>query len=57
MQSRTTRKFWRLFSDLPADAQRDASAPTVYSRAILLTQVCNSRNWKERITSIQFASV
>lgn len=24
MQSRTTRKFWRLFSDLPSDVQRDA---------------------------------
>ena len=24
MQSRTTRKFWRLFSDLPLDTQRDA---------------------------------
>ena len=24
MQSRTTRRFWRLFSDLPFDAQRDA---------------------------------
>jgi len=24
MQSRTTRQFWRLFSDLPSDAQRDA---------------------------------
>jgi hypothetical protein len=24
MQSRTTRQFWRLFSDLPDDAQRDA---------------------------------
>lgn len=24
MQSRTTRQFWRLFRDLPADAQRDA---------------------------------
>ncbi|MBZ5619409.1 MAG: hypothetical protein LAQ69_11905 [Acidobacteriia bacterium] len=24
MQSRTTRQFWRLFSDLPFDAQRDA---------------------------------
>jgi len=24
MQSRTTRQFWRLFSDLPADVQRDA---------------------------------
>ena len=24
MQSRTTRQFWRLFSHLPADAQRDA---------------------------------
>jgi hypothetical protein len=24
MQSRTTRKFWRLFSDLAADIQRDA---------------------------------
>jgi len=24
MQSRTTRKFWRLFSDLPLDVQRDA---------------------------------
>ena len=23
-QSRTTRQFWRLFSDLPSDAQRDA---------------------------------
>ena len=25
MQSRTTRRFWRLFSDLPADVQRDAT--------------------------------
>lgn len=24
MQSRATRQFWRLFSDLPFDAQRDA---------------------------------
>ena len=24
MKSRTTRKFWRLFSDLPFEAQRDA---------------------------------
>jgi hypothetical protein len=24
MQSRTTRRFWRLFSALPADVQRDA---------------------------------
>lgn len=24
IQSRTTRRFWRLFSDLPADAQKDA---------------------------------
>jgi hypothetical protein len=24
MQSRTTRQFWRLFSQLPIDAQRDA---------------------------------
>ena len=24
MQSRTTRQFWRLFSDLPSDVQRDA---------------------------------
>ena len=24
MQSRTTRRFWRLFMDLPAGAQRDA---------------------------------
>ena len=24
MESRTTRQFWRLFSDLPSDAQRDA---------------------------------
>ena len=24
MQSRTTRRFWRLFSDLPVGAQRDA---------------------------------
>jgi len=24
IQSRATRRFWRLFSDLPADAQRDA---------------------------------
>jgi hypothetical protein len=24
MQSRTTRRFWRLFSGLPLDAQRDA---------------------------------
>ena len=24
MQSRTTRRFWRLFSDLPVDARRDA---------------------------------
>jgi hypothetical protein len=24
MQSRTTRKFWRLFHDLPPDAQREA---------------------------------
>jgi len=24
MQSRTTRPYWRLFSDLPADVQRDA---------------------------------
>ena len=24
MQSRTTRRFWRLFSDLPVDAQREA---------------------------------
>jgi hypothetical protein len=24
MQSRTTRRFWRLFAGLPADAQRDA---------------------------------
>jgi hypothetical protein len=24
MQSRTTRRFWRLFSDLPVDPQRDA---------------------------------
>jgi hypothetical protein len=24
MQSRTTRQFWRLFSHLPADTQRDA---------------------------------
>ena len=24
MQSRVTRKFWRLFSDLPLDVQRDA---------------------------------
>ena len=24
MQSRTTRKFWRLFADLPFEAQRDA---------------------------------
>ena len=24
MQSRTTRKFWRLFSGLPADVQREA---------------------------------
>jgi hypothetical protein len=24
MQSRTTRQFWRLFSDLPLDAQQDA---------------------------------
>ncbi len=24
MQSRTTRRFWRLFSDLPLDVQRDA---------------------------------
>jgi hypothetical protein len=24
MQSRTTRQFWRLFSRLPSDAQRDA---------------------------------
>ena len=24
MQSRTTRHFWRLFSDLPFEAQRDA---------------------------------
>jgi hypothetical protein len=24
MHSRTTRQFWRLFSDLPADVQRDA---------------------------------
>jgi len=24
MQSRTTRRFWRLFSELPLDAQRDA---------------------------------
>ena len=24
MQSRTTRRFWRLFSKLPADIQRDA---------------------------------
>ncbi|MBZ5725345.1 MAG: hypothetical protein LAP87_10135 [Acidobacteriia bacterium] len=24
MQSRTTRRFWRLFSDLPFDVQRDA---------------------------------
>jgi hypothetical protein len=24
MRSRTTRQFWRLFSDLPADAQREA---------------------------------
>jgi hypothetical protein len=24
MRSRTTRQFWRLFSDLPADAQRQA---------------------------------
>jgi hypothetical protein len=25
MQSRTTRKFWRLFSALPSDVQRDAT--------------------------------
>jgi hypothetical protein len=25
MQSRTTRKFWRLFSGLPGDIQRDAT--------------------------------
>jgi hypothetical protein len=24
MQSRTTRQFWRLFSDLPSDVQREA---------------------------------
>jgi len=24
MRSRTTRQFWRLFSDLPSDVQRDA---------------------------------
>jgi hypothetical protein len=24
MRSRTTRQFWRLFSDLPSDPQRDA---------------------------------
>jgi hypothetical protein len=24
IQSRTTRQFWRLFSDLPSDVQRDA---------------------------------
>jgi hypothetical protein len=24
IESRTTRKFWRLFSDLPVDVQRDA---------------------------------
>ncbi|MGO9262862.1 MAG: hypothetical protein ACLQU1_42275 [Bryobacteraceae bacterium] len=24
MQSRTTRQFWRLFSDLPSDTQQDA---------------------------------
>jgi hypothetical protein len=24
MQSRTTRQFWRLFSDLPSETQRDA---------------------------------
>jgi hypothetical protein len=32
MQSRTTRRFWRLFTDLPFEAQRDAK------RAYLLFQ-------------------
>jgi hypothetical protein len=32
MQSRTTRQFWRFFSDLPFDVQREAK------RAILLFQ-------------------
>jgi hypothetical protein len=27
IESRTTRQFWRLLSDLPVDAQRDAKHP------------------------------
>ncbi len=38
MQNRTTRNFWRLFHDLPPDAQREASALTASSRQISAPQ-------------------
>jgi len=43
MKSRTTRKFWRLFSDLPFEAQRDAKRAYRLFQSTLRTPVCNSK--------------
>jgi hypothetical protein len=53
MQSRATRRFRRLFAQLPEDAQRDARRAYRSFKKTPLIRVCSSRSSKERIRSIQ----
>jgi len=57
MQSRTTRQFWRLFSELPFGAQRDAKGAYRLFRSNPAHPGLQFKSWKARITSIRFASV
>ena len=54
MQSRTTRQFWRLFSNLPFEAQRDAKRAYRLFQEIPRTLACSSKSWKAKIASTRF---
>jgi hypothetical protein len=56
MQSRTTRQFWRLFSQLPIDAQRDAKRSYRLFRTNPAHPGLQFKSWKAKITSTRFES-